>query len=816
MAEWSFLGPDYPNRAFDTFPFPYYQDKESQPAAAQCLAAQAQPFQCPSPTLTVLLSPAQQGTQQLCEYNPAPKVENPRELRNKAEKQRRDKMNESVARLASIVPPVVKPGRKMNKRNVLRLAAHYLRSHQHVFGSSIDRGPEFSSAFTQTLLKTLKGFLITTTYKGIIVVVSPNIQEYLGYTELELLGQDVTTIIHKEDHQLLADQLFPRSCNLTSNGQLLLPREKDAEKAVAEALCNEKRSFIIRFKRLSHQRSEPPQYVTCHVEGSLRKSDRAGTRFDQIVQIGRRVRSRGENPFSSGNDIVFVGMVRPTTETFINESALESFRMEYRTRHSIDGEIIQCEQRIALVTGYMTHEVNGVNAMNFMHRDDVRWVIIALREMYDEHRLVGESCYRLMTKNGQFIYMRTLGRLDVDKDTKAVTSFVCTNTVVAEQEGKHLIKLMKKKFTLMINNGEEKDFNEEEKEEYSQEDSQQSLPVEDPRQLEKVILHLVTNLPSPDTQNPCKGEISSHLAIIPPKRERIQRAIEKSYSVIKTIDMAGNRERRSKNLPSTVESGKVARNQMSDIYSQDDHSDIIRALCLGICQGPSCTCTSESPEGNNHPISPTENDLYMNYFANTPPNTSVDETSFNNLSDSRDLPIEFNINNSNFSSDLFCEQESKPSYIQNIGQPIRTERINEPAQQSTNTFLGFSPSNLHEHPAVSPSFCTPNPYVDPTPGTSVEDSYFLERGRITPSNTILGDDELVNTINRIEAEDGVDSRNLVDCFSETEDVETETVRLNCEIERLKKSSRKSRNKKRASGRRNNHTDIYEFKDDETN
>lgn len=77
---------------------------------------------------------------------------------------------------------------------------------------------------------------------------------------------------------------------------------------------------------------------------------------------------------------VFVGLVRPTSETFASESRLESFRMEYRTRHSIDGEIIECESRIALVTGYMTHEVNGVNAMNFMHRDDVRWVIIALRE----------------------------------------------------------------------------------------------------------------------------------------------------------------------------------------------------------------------------------------------------------------------------------------------------------------------------------------------------------------------------------------------------------------------------------------------------
>lgn len=57
-----------------------------------------------------------------------------------------------------------------------------------------------------------------------------------------------------------------------------------------------------------------------------------------------------------------------------------------------------------------------------------------------------------MTKNGQFIYMRTRGRLDVDQDSRAVTSFVCTNTVVTEQEGRHLIKMMRRKFTMMVNN----------------------------------------------------------------------------------------------------------------------------------------------------------------------------------------------------------------------------------------------------------------------------------------------------------------------------------------------------------------------------
>lgn len=72
--------------------------------------------------------------------------------------------------------------------------------------------------------------------------------------------------------------------------------------------------------------------------------------------------------------------------------------------------------------------------------------------MYDQHRLVGESCYRLMTKNGQFVYLRTRGHLEVDPSSRAVTSFVCTNTLVGEEEGKELIKLMKKRCNLLIDN----------------------------------------------------------------------------------------------------------------------------------------------------------------------------------------------------------------------------------------------------------------------------------------------------------------------------------------------------------------------------
>lgn len=36
--------------------------------------------------------------------------------------------------------------------------------------------------------------------------------------------------------------------------------------------------------------------------------------------------------------------------------------------------------RISIVSGFMPHEVSGQLAFTYMHKDDVRWVMIALRQ----------------------------------------------------------------------------------------------------------------------------------------------------------------------------------------------------------------------------------------------------------------------------------------------------------------------------------------------------------------------------------------------------------------------------------------------------
>ncbi|KAJ8924625.1 hypothetical protein NQ315_000775 [Exocentrus adspersus] len=51
-------------------------------------------------------------------------------MRNKAEKQRRDRLNAFIGELATLVPMVARSAKRMDKTSILRLTATHLRIYQ--------------------------------------------------------------------------------------------------------------------------------------------------------------------------------------------------------------------------------------------------------------------------------------------------------------------------------------------------------------------------------------------------------------------------------------------------------------------------------------------------------------------------------------------------------------------------------------------------------------------------------------------------------------------------------------------------------------
>lgn len=146
-----------------------------------------------------------------------------------------------------------------------------------------------------------------------------------------------------------------------------------------------------------------------------------------------------------------------------------------------------------------------------------------------------------MSRTGDFIYLRTMGYLDIDRDTNQVRTFVCVNTLVAEHEGKRLIQEMKKRFTIMI---QETEISSNEPD---------TPAVENPDQLERAIISLITNLQhrndfdcsvsldgtvsevdtmseGPDCDS--RSVKSPPLELIPPKHSSIRTSIVRSIDVV--------------------------------------------------------------------------------------------------------------------------------------------------------------------------------------------------------------------------------------------------------------------------------------------
>lgn len=473
---------------------------------------------------------------------------NDRESRKIAEKQRRTVLNNYIGQLASLVPLVAESTKKVDKTSILRLAAHGLRV-DHVFGDSIkpchsDVGPAAAEAF----LDLLGGFLLTITVKGVIVVISSNVLSYLGHTQIDLLGQNIISFTHPEDVDCVRENLTFSNTQQSSPEMYLVNSSSSSISTVStvNSGCTEppleRRDFLVRLARAG-SRSDPVQYSVCRLDGSFRRSDRAG--LPGVLHPIRRQRVRKDRAISpSGNDFVFVGVVRVLDNSVIPDRLLEASKQEYWTRHLVDGRIVHCDQRISLVAGYMSEEVTGVSAFTFMHKEDVRWVVIALRQMYDENKPYGESCYRLVSRTGQFIYLRTKGFLEIDRTTKAAQSFVCINSLVSDDHGMRMITDMRKRYSAIIDLDESDDS--------LQLNENDDQGVEDPRQLEQVIIHLISNLPSPGgarVRRPSLATLTSEsdsspqqspqprpprdsLTIIPPTPSAVKSSIVKSISVM--------------------------------------------------------------------------------------------------------------------------------------------------------------------------------------------------------------------------------------------------------------------------------------------
>lgn len=112
-----------------------------------------------------------------------------REMRNIAEKMRRDKLNNYVTELASIVPLVCGSSKRIDKTSVLRLAANYIRMHNILHDAedkettAVTPGP-VHKAHLNMLEEVIGGFLLIMTSSGKVVFITESVETLFGHTQI--------------------------------------------------------------------------------------------------------------------------------------------------------------------------------------------------------------------------------------------------------------------------------------------------------------------------------------------------------------------------------------------------------------------------------------------------------------------------------------------------------------------------------------------------------------------------------------------------------------------------------------------------------
>ncbi|XP_071640709.1 uncharacterized protein [Temnothorax longispinosus] len=453
-----------------------------------------------------------------------PVPSNPRASRNMAEKQRRDNLNANISTMATLVPSVAGSSRRMDKISILRLATAFLRTRYTLGSGSMNfPSPLFKDQFDleQFFVNHLvdsEGFFLVVTAAGKIVYVSRQVEQHLGHVQNELLGQSLYNFIHPEDHDVLTRNLTPDGMqpmsapspagvaqvselahdnSSSSSEDSATTSSRRTSESRTKRFSEQRRHFQIRMAQRANSRRDHTQHQCFDVSGLLRLAE-ACKNADVSGSRGRQRETTG-----TSNDIVFTGIVTMPKKRSITElSILDANKDEYVTRHLVDGRIIFCDHRVSVVAGFLSEEVSGRNAFSFMHKDDFRWTMIGLRQMYDRAETCGTSCYRLVTKNDGFIYLRTHGYLEFDKDTQTVESFVCVNTLVSEEEGIKLMKEMKARFSATVSASNRglipaSDINSPIELNSNSQPSNPRCDLEDPAKLEDAITHLISDLPSP-------------------------------------------------------------------------------------------------------------------------------------------------------------------------------------------------------------------------------------------------------------------------------------------------------------------------------
>ncbi|XP_030436701.1 aryl hydrocarbon receptor-like isoform X3 [Gopherus evgoodei] len=314
----------------------------------------------------------------------SPKPPPPEGVLSNPSKRHRDRLNQELNKLTSLLPFPEDVQARLDKLSVLRLIVGYLKVKSYLMATVPNHGGHLADqpgmlggngqmnlqingeTFSEgdMLLQALNGFVIAVTAEGYVFYVSPTVQDYLGFHQSDIIYQSVFELIHVDDRAMFQCQL-QWSLNLPpykepDQGTDAMPHVDsssttmdDPQHLPPENSSFLERSFICRFR--------------CLLDSS---SGFLALNFHGRLKFLHGQQKRTEDGTHRPPQLALFAIATPLQPFSILELRMKTFI--FQTKHKLDFTPVACDSRGKVVLGYTETELcmRG-SGYQFIHAADM-------------------------------------------------------------------------------------------------------------------------------------------------------------------------------------------------------------------------------------------------------------------------------------------------------------------------------------------------------------------------------------------------------------------------------------------------------------
>ncbi|XP_044731137.1 hypoxia-inducible factor 1-alpha isoform X2 [Chrysoperla carnea] len=335
---------------------------------------------------------------------------------------RRSRETEIFSELANALPLSKEAVSQLDKASVMRLAISYLKIRDLVkILPKIEPPKELSEADDESVfLKALDGFMIVISDEGDIVYLSENVSEFLGISQVDLMGQNIYEYSHACDHDEVRS--------------ILTTKGNNEQQTVIQT-----RSFFLRLKCTITSKGrnvnlKSATYKVIHFTGHILSLE---TEIKKPTKDEDNEQNNNKNSNNSNNNqqkcLIAIGQPIPHPSNI--EVPLD--KKTFLSKHSLDMKFTYADEIMLDVLGFDPDDLVGKSVYDYHHALDNDVISSSFKSLFSKGQCE-TSRYRFLAKCGGYVWVVSQATVLHDKSHKP-QSVVCVHYVISGIECKEEI-----------------------------------------------------------------------------------------------------------------------------------------------------------------------------------------------------------------------------------------------------------------------------------------------------------------------------------------------------------------------------------------